>query len=315
MCIRDRFIAQRVDIARFIVLHAYGGLFADLSVFPNRDRYPQVPLGLAVMREPTKAHRPGPELLPDVVVAVRANSILRRIVENMIKVTEETNGIGSYSLLSRRCRYIHRTTGSYSVAKFLKAIGCASTITRFSITRPIKGLQNHIVQHESGKWVLDDVLEGCFKDYDVDVLSAFSVYHKAPTTSGYQVPLLSPDAQLPPFPGEDYPCPTEKTEEGTGCEPTWKPAYDESNSHAAGDGTGTATAPYQPQGQELAAPSAGQGSTGSCELDAAQAAFVDMVRPFQDERMGVLNGVKVSSSQLQHSTQDLLDRVTFSSEF
>ena len=46
--------------------------------------------------------------------------------------------------------------------------------------------------------------------------------------------------------------------------------------------TGTATAPYQPQGQELAAPSTGQGSTrydtGSCELDAAQAAFQDMVR-------------------------------------
>ena len=90
-------------------------------------------------------------------------------------------------------------------------------------------------------------------------------------------------------------------------------------SPAAGYDTGAATAPYQPQGQELAAPSTGQGSTrydtGSCELDAAQAAFVDMVRPFQDERMGVFNGVKVSSSQLQHSTQDLLDRVTISSEF
>jgi len=65
-------------------------------------------------------------------------------------------------------------------------------------------------------------------------------------------------------------------------------------SPAAGYDTGAATAPYQPQGQELAAPSAGQGSEGSCERDAAQAPFVDMARPFQDERMGVLNGVTVA---------------------
>ena len=30
-----RFVVQRVDIGRFFVLFAYGGLYADLDVFPN----------------------------------------------------------------------------------------------------------------------------------------------------------------------------------------------------------------------------------------------------------------------------------------
>ena len=41
-----RFLVQRVDIARFFLLYAYGGLYADLDVLPNREAYPQVTLGL-----------------------------------------------------------------------------------------------------------------------------------------------------------------------------------------------------------------------------------------------------------------------------
>ena len=135
------------------------------------------------------------------------------------------------------------------------------------------------------------------------------------------MPLLSPCAQLPPCPEEDYPCPTEKTEEGTGCEPTGKPSYEEpTGCKPTSDDTGTAAAPYQPQGQELAAPSTGQGSTrydtGSCELDAAQAAFVDMVRLFQDERRHNRNDdpVNVVFTLLPKRTQDFLDRVSISSK-
>jgi len=234
-----KFMAQRVDIARFIVLHAYGGIYADLNVFPKRDRYPQVPLGLCARPSRAKCH--STEWTIDVVVAARGNSILKWIVENMIKVTEATNGKRKYD--HSRYKYIWNTTGSPSVAKFLKSLGCAPSLFLLSMPRPIKDLQDHIVQDESGKWVLDDVLDGGFEDYDI--LSAFNVSHKGKYISGDQVPLLSPDAQLPPFPEEDYyPWPTEKTEEGTGCEPTGKPGYEEPNSPAAGDDTGTAAAPY-----------------------------------------------------------------------
>ena len=296
-----KYMAQRAHIARFIVLHTYGGIYADLSVLPNRKRYPQVPLGLAVMRSSRECAKGYMSLLTDlqidVVVAARSNRNLRRIVENMIKVTEEN--VDAHYKGRRYSSYIADTTGALSVAKFLIADSCASTITLFSTTRPatLSSILKHVPSGNKGEFADYDFLRGN-RTSGIDI------------RSGDQVPLLSPCAQLPPVIEEGCPWPTEKTEEGTGCEPTGKPAYEEpTGCKPTGDDTGTAAAPYQPQGQELAAPSAGQGSTrydtGSCELDAAQAAFVDMVRPFQDERMGVFNGVKVSSSQLQHSTQDL----------
>ena len=42
-----RYLVQQVDIARFVLLYVYGGLYADLDVFPNRDMYPQVLLAFA----------------------------------------------------------------------------------------------------------------------------------------------------------------------------------------------------------------------------------------------------------------------------
>ena len=44
-----RFLVQRVDIGRFFVLFAYGGLYADLDVMPNREAYPQVSFGFCKM--------------------------------------------------------------------------------------------------------------------------------------------------------------------------------------------------------------------------------------------------------------------------
>ena len=44
-----RFPVQRVDVCRFFVLFKYGGLYADLDVFPNLATFPLVPLGLCKM--------------------------------------------------------------------------------------------------------------------------------------------------------------------------------------------------------------------------------------------------------------------------
>ena len=38
-----RFAAQRADIGRFVILYVYGGLYADLDVFPNLEKFPLVP--------------------------------------------------------------------------------------------------------------------------------------------------------------------------------------------------------------------------------------------------------------------------------
>ena len=44
-----RYHVQRVDIARFFILYKYSGLYADLDVFPNLEKFPLVLLGLCKM--------------------------------------------------------------------------------------------------------------------------------------------------------------------------------------------------------------------------------------------------------------------------
>ena len=44
-----RYPVQRVDVARFFILFKCGGLYADLDVFPNLDKFPLVPIGLCKM--------------------------------------------------------------------------------------------------------------------------------------------------------------------------------------------------------------------------------------------------------------------------
>ena len=44
-----RFLVQRADVARFFILFKFGGLYADLDVFPNLETFPLVPLGLCKM--------------------------------------------------------------------------------------------------------------------------------------------------------------------------------------------------------------------------------------------------------------------------
>ena len=51
-----RFPIQRVDMARFFILFKYGGLYADLDVFPHRESFPPVYLGLCkIIARETKA--------------------------------------------------------------------------------------------------------------------------------------------------------------------------------------------------------------------------------------------------------------------
>ena len=72
-----RFPVQRVDVGRFFILFKYGGLYADLDVFPNLATFPLVPLGLCKMlaREtPSMRHRHEWEI--EVLVATAGNDFL-----------------------------------------------------------------------------------------------------------------------------------------------------------------------------------------------------------------------------------------------
>ena len=74
-----RLAVQRADVARFFILFKFGGLYADLNVFPNLEKFPLVPLGLCKMRPINRK----PQWAFDVVVAKAGNECILKILEDM----------------------------------------------------------------------------------------------------------------------------------------------------------------------------------------------------------------------------------------
>ena len=73
-----RYPIMRADIARFVVLFACGGLYADLDTFPMRSKFEQVSFGCARM-----PNRTGSKFVPEmeVIVATAGNPILMEFVD------------------------------------------------------------------------------------------------------------------------------------------------------------------------------------------------------------------------------------------
>ena len=79
-----RFPVQRADIARFFILYHYGGLYADLDVFPNLEKFPLVPLGLCKMLAGrTKRKFCIPQWKTELVVATKGNEVILDILNDM----------------------------------------------------------------------------------------------------------------------------------------------------------------------------------------------------------------------------------------
>ena len=47
-----RYPIMRVDIARIAILHAYGGMYADLDTLPQREWFAQAPLAVCSIQKP-----------------------------------------------------------------------------------------------------------------------------------------------------------------------------------------------------------------------------------------------------------------------
>ena len=211
-----RLTAQRVDIGRFMILHLYGGLYADLDILPNRDTYPQVWLGLCKIASRSPSQPPEWEI--EMVVATRGNPVLLEILEHMCSATRQKKTINFYK--KKPCRFIYNTTGPKSVAKYLKmqaASGSGSvrvyrrkpciervcvylrkrTIKFFSMCRPIEQLEKHVAIDESGR-ISGDYLQTLAH---FDVLSAFSMSYRG-QAAGVPEPVHIPLAELTPFPNQ-----------------------------------------------------------------------------------------------------------------
>ena len=79
-----RFLVQRAAVARYFILYKCGGLYADLGTFPNRDRFPKVPLGVCnMLARETTAMRSMPEWELEVVVAEKGNPAILEILADM----------------------------------------------------------------------------------------------------------------------------------------------------------------------------------------------------------------------------------------
>ena len=187
-------LIQQVDIARFFLLYLYGGLYADLDVFPNRDMYPQVTFGLCKM--PSRAENTQDEWEIEMVIATRGNPNILKLIEYMAKSIDERRNWPYY--VDKPCRFIYHTTGPKIVKKFLKHTRLQRSLTFYTMCRPIEE-QSKLVINAAG------IITGfppTLQKYDV--LSTFSMsYVGQAEVEG--LTLCSPVAQLPPFPQVVYP--------------------------------------------------------------------------------------------------------------
>ena len=127
-----RFPVQRVRVACFFILFMYGGLYADLNTFPNREKFPMVELGLC-----KKATKPlGEKSLIrrkheweiEVVVGTEGNECLMQILKDMSKAMEEKRKISWYK--NKPSFFISSTTGKKRVSQTVQSLGYGPEYSR-----------------------------------------------------------------------------------------------------------------------------------------------------------------------------------------
>jgi hypothetical protein len=128
-----RYPVMRCDIGRLIVLHAYGGLYADLDTEPNRPFYLQVELALPRIKL-TGKHTPKRGLAAkkkqaaeektyldmEVIIASRRNSLLIRWLDYIKEeIANKPYRDGGFWHIAKM-RYIYHTTGPKCMNRFLR---------------------------------------------------------------------------------------------------------------------------------------------------------------------------------------------------
>ena len=115
--VNARYPIMRADIGRILVLYKYGGLYADLDILPNRERYEQCSFGIARMRARKPAQKWEWEM--ELLVSTAGNPVLLDWLQHIaVEVGEKSYSQGFYQ--SARCRYVYQTSGPASMTRFLK---------------------------------------------------------------------------------------------------------------------------------------------------------------------------------------------------
>ena len=128
---------MRADIARVCILHHYGGLYADLDVYPNRKSFSQVPFAIKNAyscgfkfrfdwderhshRKRRRVYYKPCAIDMEVLIATRYNPALMSWLKFMRKQLQDRRYTEGSVWAKRRIRYIHSTTGPQCLQRFLR---------------------------------------------------------------------------------------------------------------------------------------------------------------------------------------------------
>ena len=142
-----RYPIMRCDIGRLCILHAFGGLYSDLDVVPNRASYAQVPLAVSRVHEwahsqEKVAGSQGKRKLSEqgflemeVLVGAAGNSVFLDWLEYIKKeiASKPYHSPDSFWYIAKM-RYVYHTTGPLSMQRFLRLSAKTQGMTFISST-------------------------------------------------------------------------------------------------------------------------------------------------------------------------------------
>ena len=139
-----RYPIMRCDIGRLLILHTYGGLYADLDTMPNREWYEQAELAFARVQDPKRKAlsakakrikaggsqpsgsqpRGGSSTFyseMEIIVAKQGNEMLLRWMDHIVSEIAGKSYTNRRSFwATAKMRYVYHTTGPSSLKRFLK---------------------------------------------------------------------------------------------------------------------------------------------------------------------------------------------------
>ena len=180
-----RYPVMRCDIGRVLILHAFGGLYADLDTMPNREWYEQARLAVARVEDPKKQKDglSAKYFEMEVLVAERGNGILLDWVNHVCKeILSKPYHQAKSFWFNAKMRYIYNTTGPKSMSRFFH---------RQSNAQELHNLKFLECNHFRGadKLSVDEK-----KKFDVISYESNSYFTKA---HDIEVPVGAGDADLP----------------------------------------------------------------------------------------------------------------------
>jgi len=126
-----RYPIMRCDIGRIVIIHAYGGLYADLDIFPNRTWYEQSSLCLSRVQMPEqkprfstkKKRKAGKRVIYfeiEIIIGSRSNEFFLNWLEHIRKeIASKSYDKKTDFWYAAKMRYVYHTTGPKSLARFL----------------------------------------------------------------------------------------------------------------------------------------------------------------------------------------------------